>query len=66
MAPLLGKIRKVQSYIPSSQGFILYLECGHKRIHELVPDTRLVRCLECAAAQGTPVEQIREASDATA
>lgn len=64
MAPPLGKIRKVQSYILSSQGFILYLECGHKRIHELVPDTRLARCLECAAAQGTPVEKIREASRA--
>lgn len=48
---VLGKVRKVHSYILSSQGFVLYLECGHKRIHELVPDTMLARCLECAAKE---------------
>lgn len=61
---MLGRLRKVSSWIPSSQGFVLYLDCGHRRIADLVPDTRLARCLECAAAAGVPVGQLaQEAPD---
>jgi len=58
MPPAHGRIRKVESFIPSSQGFVLYLDCGHRRIAELVPSTRLARCLECAAAAGASVEDL--------
>jgi len=45
-----GPLRRVNSHVRCSEGFVLYLDCGHNVVRDLVPGTSLARCSSCAPA----------------